>query len=306
MTKMEPQISQNARRSGTLFVEARLIDSERRNCRSFGRIEEASLAVETWIQQNFAQITIGTSVPVSAVARSPLSLIVDRVEFTGHSKSKTSPDETSYSLADSNLEILVYSLFSDERPSSQAGEDECSDSSCPLFETTPLPHRAFEGLWETLIYEDPVSELTLRALTRAIKEQKDHPTVCVRRSWQNTVLFHGPAGSGKSSLAQALAHRLSIRLSKIFEASKLLQINAHALFSRFYGETTKKFGDLFSRILELAEDNDELVFVVFDEVETVAGARETSAQTNEPRETIRVDGSNFLCYSGLLTFIQGN
>ncbi len=278
---------------GTLIAEVRLFDNGSRQCRSFGDREDVRSRVEDWIRCNFVEVRVGMSVSKAQLAGSPLSKETDCIEFTGHSKSRSFPDETFHSLSDNNLDILVYSLCSDYDILSQNGEDEDADSPSRSFEGTLLPHRGFEGLWQTLVYEDPVGELTLRALTRAIQEQRDCPTESLVKSWQNTVLFYGPPGSGKTTLAQALAQRLSVRLSKDFQAFKLLQISSHALFSRFYGETTKRFGELFNCISDLASDNDQLIVIIFDEVESVAGVRELIAGKNEPGETIRVCG--FIC-----------
>ena len=73
-------------------------------------------------------------------------------------------------------------------------------------------------------------------------------------TWNHVVLLHGPAGTGKTSLATALAHKLAVRHGARFSSAQLVEINAHALFSRWFSESGKLVSRLFSRIGELAED----------------------------------------------------
>jgi SpoVK/Ycf46/Vps4 family AAA+-type ATPase len=89
-------------------------------------------------------------------------------------------------------------------------------------------------------------------------------------------------------LAQALAQRLSIRLSSVYVRTRFLEIDSHALLSKFFGESSKQVGRLFESILEIAKDDSELVVVLFDEVETIAGSREKARQAAEVADAIRV------------------
>lgn len=307
----------------TFYVEVRFLADGMSG--AFGKFQETAkirVEVEQLIRRNYSEVKIGTVVPVGRLVRYveglnsvrllhgghisqntglPLAKAIDRVEITGYSKSQTFPDETLYSLTKSTIEIFAYTLASEEDVQSQDGKDGDMDLPSLPYESISLPHQTFEGLWQTLIYQDPVGELTLRTLTRAIKEQKDHPKLCLTSSWQNTILFYGPPGSGKTTLALALAQRLSIRLSRVFQETKLLQINAHALFSRFYGETTKNIGQLFRHISKLATDPEQLVVIIFDEVETVVASREKASQSNEPVEAVRACGSPSLLYQSTNT-----
>jgi SpoVK/Ycf46/Vps4 family AAA+-type ATPase len=187
--------------------------------------------------------------------------------------------------ADCDVEVTVYTLFTDNDSEEDVddSEDQCSQN----FSVTHLPHESFDGLWESLVYEEPVGELTLRALVRAIKEGRLAPRTRMARC-KNTVLLHGPPGSGKTMLAQALAQRLSIRLSSVYARTKFLEIDSHALLSKFFGESSKQVGRLFESILDVAKDDSELVVVLFDEVETIAGSREKALQAAEVADAIRV------------------
>jgi SpoVK/Ycf46/Vps4 family AAA+-type ATPase len=210
---------------------------------------------------------------------------IDQVRVAGHSLSTHFPDRTIYVTADHDIEVAVYTLFTDNDSENEYSdsEDHCSQS----FAITSLPHESFDGLWELLIYEEPVGEFTLRALVRAIKEGRLAPRSRTTRC-NNTVLFHGPPGSGKTMLAQALAQRLSIRLSNIYAHTKFLEIDSHALLSKFFGESSKQVGMLFESILDIAKDGSELVVVLFDEVETIASSREKALQAAEVADAIRV------------------
>jgi ATP-dependent protease Clp ATPase subunit len=203
---------------------------------------------------------------------SPWLELVERVIVTGHSKSKSFPDDNDYSVTDNDVEVLVFSLFDNEGTSSTSEGEEVVSNLC---EQLSLPHKALDGLWESLIYQDPIAELTLRTVTRAILESRAQSSnQTITTAWQNTLLFHGPPGSGKTSLAQVLVQRLSIRLSNILFTTKLLQVNAHSLFSRYFGETAQKIGQIFTTILSMATDDSQLLVLLFDEVESVVSARQ--------------------------------
>jgi hypothetical protein len=51
--------------------------------------------------------------------------------------------------------------------------------------------------------------------------------------------IHLRAGTGKTSLCKALAHKLAIRLSGRYPSAQLIEINAHSLFSRWFSESGK-------------------------------------------------------------------
>jgi SpoVK/Ycf46/Vps4 family AAA+-type ATPase len=68
-------------------------------------------------------------------------------------------------------------------------------------------------------------------------------------------------GTGKTSLARALAQKLAIRLQHRYSAgARLMELNAHSLFSRWYSESGKLVQRAFSGVMEMADDPD--IFLV--------------------------------------------
>ncbi|KAF1920158.1 P-loop containing nucleoside triphosphate hydrolase protein [Ampelomyces quisqualis] len=243
--------------------------------------------VREYITRCYAEITVGQHIPLSA----PLVALVDRIEVKGHSKSEAFPDSTRYSLCDSNLEIAVYELHATEDVNTHdiAQDPDCASLPMP-FSLCHLPNQAFDGYWEALVYSEPVGEHMLRVLTGAIRKFHNQPTVFIQNAWYNTVLLSGPPGSGKTSLAQALAQRLSIRVSDIFPNSILVQVDGSGVFSHMYGGTAKEIGSLFTKIGQLAcDDSDDtrLVVVLVDEIDKLVPCRKSVGKKNEPLDTMR-------------------
>lgn len=268
------------REGGVLHVEVKLTKQDHGGLKAVQIKEE----VEKYLRRHHTEIRIGI-----VMIDPPLSSVIEKVQITGHSKSRTFPDEQFYLLAANELEIMVYSLISerDVAPDDWDDKDE-DDTEARYFTITPLPHEALDHLWPSLVYEEPVGEIMLRALVRSIKEQHAliQPLVT---SCRNTVLLHGPPGSGKTSLARALTQRLSIRLSELYPRTELLEIASDALLSKFFGESSKSVGKLFKMIVEMAmTDRSRFLVILFDEVESIAGCREQALKSSEVADAHRV------------------
>lgn len=107
--------------------------------------------------------------------------------------------------------------------------------------------------------------------------------------WNRLILVHGPPGTGKTSVCRALAQQLSIRLGNQYPFSKLVEFDAHSLFSKYFSESGKLVSKIF-KMIESMLDAEEGTFVCIfiDEVESLASARQFSANNNEPRDALRV------------------
>ncbi|EPT02881.1 hypothetical protein FOMPIDRAFT_142272 [Fomitopsis schrenkii] len=150
-----------------------------------------------------------------------------------------------------------------------------------------LPALTWEGLWESLIYSDDIKSKLLDYIYATVVFSDANVDFNVV-SWNRVVLLHGPPGTGKTSLCRALAQKLSIRLSHRYAHSRLLEINSHSLFSRWFSESGKLVQRLFSSVMEMVEDEDTFVIVLIDEVESLTAARAGAMAGTEPSDALRV------------------
>lgn len=103
------------------------------------------------------------------------------------------------------------------------------------------------------------------------------------------MILYGPTGTGKTSLSQALAQQLSIRLSKTFPYCKLVELDAHSMYSQYYGESGKAVNKTFAMIESMLDEDERLLICVFiDEIESLAGKRRYSNSSSEPQDSLRV------------------
>jgi len=190
------------------------------------------------------------------------------------------------------LNVLVYKLDEEEPAEDIEGEDEIA-----MYKEWTLPARDLQGMWESLMYESEVKQRLLRYSTSALlfSDSEVDPNLI---SWNRVVLLHGPPGTGKTSLCKALAHKLAIKFGARYPQSQLIEVNAHSLFSKWFSESGKLVTKLFAKIQELVDDEESLVFVLIDEVESLTAARQAAVSGAEPSDAIRV-------VNALLTQIDG-
>ncbi|MFE8596582.1 AAA family ATPase [Archangium violaceum] len=131
-----------------------------------------------------------------------------------------------------------------------------------------LPDPALGAQWNSIVLDE---ELKTRLLSQAVvnftvRGKVDRSVLPLH----GVILLVGPPGTGKTSLARGLAHRVAESFSG--RAFRLLEVEPHALTSSAMGKTQRAVSDLFSQsIAESAAGGPTIVLL--DEVETLAADR---------------------------------
>eukprot|EP00854_Cymbomonas_tetramitiformis_P029800 gene29800-37164_t len=160
-----------------------------------------------------------------------------------------------------DTQLILYQLNEDEPGEEMEDEDEIS-----TYREWSLPSRSFHKLWESLVFEVEVKKRLL--------------------NYASSALLFSDLGVDNKLVAW-----------NRYSSSQLVEVNAHSLFSKWFSESGKLVTKLFSKIQELVEDEDSLIFVliglhidrpewVADEVESLTAARKGALSGAEPSDAI--------------------
>ncbi|KAJ9118691.1 hypothetical protein QFC22_003911 [Naganishia vaughanmartiniae] len=276
--KLSKSLSVEESKKPVVHIEARLVP------RSMMRFAVVQAVISEYIQENFDRLEVGAELEgwrdIHTLANS-----VDRLVVAESSSTDAFPEVLKCRLA-----VHVY------QPSSQNGVDEFAattgeedndESNVMAATVRELPSRDMDGLWDSLIYADDVKPRLLNYIYTTLLFSDANVDFNIV-TWNRVVLLHGPPGTGKTSLCRALAQKLAIRLSSRYTHGKLVEINSHSLFSKWFSESGKLVQKLFARVTEMVEDEGVFVVVLIDEVESLTAARAGAMSGTEPSDALRV------------------
>lgn len=131
-----------------------------------------------------------------------------------------------------------------------------------------LPNTTLGALWDSIILDEQrKTQLLSQAVVNfTVRGKVDRSVLPLH----GVILLVGPPGTGKTSLARGLAHRVA----ESFKDAKmrLLEVEPHSLTSSAMGKTQRAVTDLFSQSIAEAATAGPIV-VLLDEVETLAADR---------------------------------
>ncbi|KAK5009973.1 hypothetical protein LTR28_012445 [Elasticomyces elasticus] len=203
--------------------------------------------------------------------------------------SGTAVDTAVYKLDQVQLDVQAYELHSDDGSPSRRVIEQWPEQEMdqPQARVTLLPSRALSGAWDSLVYEDKIPARLLQFMTRMILLMKRPGLNLSIFNWNRLILLHGFPGTGKTTLCRALAQRLTIRLGRHYTSGKLVEINSHALLSKWFSESGKLVGKMFEDIQTMANEETTFICVLIDEVESIAGSREKSVRGSDCSDGLR-------------------
>ncbi|WVR03590.1 hypothetical protein IAU60_000582 [Kwoniella sp. DSM 27419] len=192
-------------------------------------------------------------------------------------------------LADADLHLHVYRPADDNALHEFSADfsDDDDEEKVSAASIRTLPANELDGVWDTLIYPDDLKTRLLNYINSTILFSESNVDFNMI-AWNRVVLLHGPPGTGKTSLCRALAQKISVRLHGTYPSGKLIEINSHSLFSKWFSESGKLVQRLFDTIQGEVDNQEQFVVVMIDEVESLTAARAASMNGNEPSDSLRV------------------
>lgn len=129
-----------------------------------------------------------------------------------------------------------------------------------------LPDDTLNDLWDSIIIDPKLKEklLSQAVLNFTLRGKVNRSVIPLH----GVILLVGVPGTGKTSLARGLGHRVARSFDKNSNF-RLLEVEPHALTSSAMGKTQRAVSDLFSQSISESASSGPTI-VLLDEVETLA------------------------------------
>ncbi len=272
-----------------VHLEARLFQD------SVAAPEAVKQAILGFVQAHVKVYRVGA---IEGYAHLDPGFLGQHVESLGVTELGTCGTETAVSSWRAVPLVHVYQLYDSQHlggtdfalpTDGQAG----SGDGATAFTAYLCPCKKLSGLWESIhVAASTKQQLLSLAETAMVFATAGVDSTLV--SGNRLILLYGEPGTGKTTLAKGLAQKLSIRHGEAFSGVELLNVNSHALCSKFFGESSSLVGKVFGAIRDkVGEDSTTLFLLAIDEVETICGSRAQALAkgSNEPSDAVRIVNS---------------